>query len=101
MSATRCGPGASVIDSLVRQNHRAVCLSLNRRRARRPTRVDYVARIERRRLTLIVTRVPLAFVHVAMKLSVVDSQIVFVGRLHSACEIEVSTKRLAVKIQHV
>ena len=90
-----------VIDSLVRQHHRAVGLRFHTRPARRPTAVDHVAGIERRRLTLIVTRIPLAFVHVAVELSIIDSHVVVIRRLHSAHKVEVPAERPAVIIQHV
>src|SRR5262245_27756524 len=86
---------ATVVHSLVRQDHRTVGLRLDTRCASRPPGVYHVAWIEWWRLTLIITRVPLAFVHVSVERAVIHSEVIVVGRLHSAHKSEVSSVRLA------
>src|SRR5437667_390481 len=100
-SASNWSLTATVVDSFIRQNNRAVCLSLHRRCATRTTSVDHIARIERRRLPLIVARIPLASVQITVKLPVVDSEIVPVARLHSADQVKVSSERLTLEVKHV
>src|SRR4030095_1161311 len=95
------GLTSTVVNSLVRQNNRAVCLCLYGRCSSRTTTVDHITRIERRRLALIITRIPLAFVHIPVKLAVVDSEVVPIARLHPTHQVEVPSEGLALEVQYV
>src|SRR4051812_17738325 len=88
---------AAGVDSFLGRHGGRVGLRGYARCAVRAAIVDKVAGIKRRRLTVVVTRIPTAFVHIAVKDAIVYAEVVEVGRLHAADQIEIASVGHALK----